>query len=537
MGLTVTEWPFAASYSSLFWAIPAALLLYKVLTFGSREKHLPPGPPTIPVLGNAHLIPAENFHSKLKEWGDQYGPIFSLKVGKSTIIVLNDRRAVHELLTSKGAYFNDRPSDEQFRLAMRGENMAARTDDATWKSQRKVTSQFFSPKNLDTALKGVQDAEVARLMYELLDKPEEFAQSVKRTTASIASITLFGNRATDWGSFWAYAVYITMEAISKALAPGSALPVDQFPILKLIPASWTPSRRRGTECYRIMTEVWNEAYERVKKRRGAGDKRLSLLDSVLDGAIEMDVPHSYTALNNFFGTVHQGAADTTATATLTSILFLAKYPQFQERARVELDRVCGSERAPKWSDFKDLPYINCIVKEGLRMRPVAPSGMPHVATKDQWYDGMLIPAGSTIFIPAYGLNHLPDSFPNAEVYNPDRYLPVAHKLAPELAASSNYSERDHYSYGAGRRLCVGLHLAERTQWRLMAQILWAFRIERAIGEDGTEIEPDTSYDAYDDGFLSSPKEYSVRFVPRSERHAEVVRRESSEVEGFLKQYE
>ncbi|KAK1573711.1 cytochrome P450 2D18 [Colletotrichum navitas] len=537
MGLTVITWPFTVSYYSLFWTIPAILLLYKVLTFGSREKHLPPGPPTIPILGNAHLIPPAGFFSKLKEWGDQYGPMFSIKVGKSTMIVLNDRRAVHELLVSKGAHFNNRPSDEQFRLALRDENIALMKETAKWREQRKITAQFFSPKNLDTSLKGVQEAEVATLMYDLLNKPEEFTQSIKRTTASIASITLFGNRATDWGSFWAYAVYIAMEAVSKALEPGSYLPVDQFPILKLIPVSWMESRNRANECYKTVAGVWKEAYERVKERREAGDKRVSLLDSVLEGEIEMGVPHASTAMNNFFGAVHQGAADTTATATLTSILLLAKYPQFQERARVELDRVCGFERTPKWSDFKDLPYINCIVKEGLRIRPVVPSGVPHVAAKDQIYDGMLIPAGSAVFIPAYGLNYHPDSFSEPEVYNPDRYLAVAHKLAPELAASPNYSERDHYSYGAGRRLCVGVHMAERTQWRLIAQILWAFRIERAIGDDGTVIEPDTSYAAYDDGFLSSPKEYRVRFVPRSEKHAEVVRREFSEIEGFLKQYE
>lgn len=43
------------------WIIPAILLFYKIITFGSREKNLPPGPPTIPVLGNAHLIPTQGF--------------------------------------------------------------------------------------------------------------------------------------------------------------------------------------------------------------------------------------------------------------------------------------------------------------------------------------------------------------------------------------------------------------------------------------------------------------------------------------------
>jgi cytochrome P450 len=93
-----------------------------------------------------------------------------------------------------------------------------------------------------------------------------------------------------------------------------------------------------------------------------------MLDKLLDGAFKCGVPFSYSQTNNFFGAVHMGASDTTSGHTLASILFLAKYPEYQEKARTELNSVCGTERMPQWSDFKDLPYINCIVKEGLRFR-------------------------------------------------------------------------------------------------------------------------------------------------------------------------
>ncbi|GKT55878.1 cytochrome P450 [Colletotrichum tofieldiae] len=271
-----------------------------------------------------------------------------------------------------------------------------------------------------------------------------------------------------------------------------------------------------------MTDIWNEARDRVETRRRNGDKRDSLLDKLLEEDIKCDVPFSYTDLNNFLGGLHMGASDTTATATLTSILFLAKHPEFQEKARAELDRLCGTERVPKWTDFDNLPI---------------PAGIPHRAKQDHWYDGMLIPAGSTIFIPAYALNHSSESSPDPSNYNPDHFIPQANKLAPELAAASRYSERDHYSYGAGRRICVGFHLAERTQWRIIAQILWAFKIEPGLGPDGKAIELDTSYAAYEEGFLHSPKDYNVRFVPRSERHAEILRQEFEDIEGFLRRWE
>lgn len=148
------------------------------------------------------------------------------------------------------------------------------------------------------------------------------------------------------------------------------MPVDQFPILKLLPDRFIMGRQRAKDLYATMTGVWNDARERVDKRRSAGDKRESLMDRFLDEDIKCDVPLSYSGLNNLLGGVHMAAADTTAIAMLTNILFLAKHPEFQEKARVELDRVCGTDRMPRWSDFNDLPYVNCIVKEGLRIRPM-----------------------------------------------------------------------------------------------------------------------------------------------------------------------
>lgn len=50
------------------------------------------------------------------------------------------------------------------------------------------------------------------------------------------------------------------------------------------------------------------------------------------------------------------------------------YPDVLKRAQAELDSVVGRERMPSYGDQKNLPYIDAIVKEVLRWRPVAPLG-------------------------------------------------------------------------------------------------------------------------------------------------------------------
>ena len=79
---------------------------------------------------------------------------------------------------------------------------------------------------------------------------------------------------------------------------------------------------------------------------------------------------SQHGFNNLLGEQVEGAADTVSAQLLTQILAWAKNSHVQKKAQTQIDRVCGTSRSPLWSDFKDLPYINAVVKEGMRWRPV-----------------------------------------------------------------------------------------------------------------------------------------------------------------------
>jgi cytochrome P450 len=93
------------------------------------------------------------------------------------------------------------------------------------------------------------------------------------------------------------------------------------------------------------------------------------------------------------------------------------YPEVQRRAQAEIDRVIGSDRLPTLADQPSLPYVDALVKEVLRWNPVAPLGKPtgfpprlfrnrltagvppgvaHVPAEDDFYEGYLIPKGSSV---------------------------------------------------------------------------------------------------------------------------------------------
>ena len=68
----------------------------------------------------------------------------------------------------------------------------------------------------------------------------------------------------------------------------------------------------------------------------------------------------------------------------------------KRKAAEEIENVIGSERLPVLDDRATLPYIECVLKETLRWHPVAPLGIPHVASADDTYRGYLIPKGAVL---------------------------------------------------------------------------------------------------------------------------------------------
>lgn len=85
------------------------IVLQKYHKIGHRPKDYPPGPPTLPLIGNLHQIPHKNRHLQFEKWARQYGPIYSLILGSKVMIVLNSDVVVKELLDKRGAIYSSRP--------------------------------------------------------------------------------------------------------------------------------------------------------------------------------------------------------------------------------------------------------------------------------------------------------------------------------------------------------------------------------------------------------------------------------------------
>lgn len=140
-----------------------------------------------------------------------------------------------------------------------------------------------------------------------------------------------------------------------------------------------------------------------------------------------------------------------------------------------------------------------------------------------------IPQGSTIIGNTWGIHHDPKRYESPNDFRPERYadFPLS---APEYAAQSGDDARDHMGYGYGRRICVGLHIAERSMFLNIARLCWAFNIK----EDPAHP---VDINSYSPGFLSAPKAFKCKIEPRDSKVKGVVGAEFEAARSVFKEYE
>ncbi|KAG9831278.1 putative cytochrome P450, partial [Aureobasidium melanogenum] len=116
-------------------------------------------------------------------------------------------------------------------------------------------------------------------------------------------------------------------------------------------------------------------------------------------------------------------------------------------------------------------------------------------------------------------------------FDPDRFKDDFLNCA-DSATQPDASKRDSFTFGAGRRICQGMHVAERSLFLGISRMLWAFDINPVIDSaTGEEILPDP--DKLTQGILVMPEEYKVNITPRDQIRADLIEKEWQEAEDLL----
>ncbi|EMP36488.1 Cytochrome P450 2J2 [Chelonia mydas] len=124
------------------------------------------------------------------------------------------------------------------------------------------------------------------------------------------------------------------------------------------------------------------------------------IDCYLKEIAKADADPSFHEENLLFSTLDLffAGTETTSTTLRWALLYMAIYPDIQERVQVEIDTVIGQARQPAMGDRDNMPYTNAVIHEVQRISNIVPLNVPRMATSDTTLAGFYVPKG-TILIP------------------------------------------------------------------------------------------------------------------------------------------
>lgn len=217
----------------------------------------------------------------------------------------------------------------------------------------------------------------------------------------------------------------------------------------------------------------------------------------------------------------EAGSETSSSQLYGFVQAMLLFPEAQRECQAELDALCGDNRWPEFDDLPNLPSIRACIKETLRWMPAGIIGaIPHSLTEDTEYMGYHLPAGAGITVNTWSIHRDPARYPSPEKFILKRFL-GDNTTSAQSAILPDASARDHFGFGAGRRICPGMNLVERTLPITMARMLWAFDFKPKIGPDGKPKLP--LQDQFVGGATVRPKDFEMEIVPRSEKRATFVR--------------
>ncbi|KAI8950858.1 putative O-methylsterigmatocystin oxidoreductase [Xylaria longipes] len=482
------------------------------------------GPRGYPLIGIGIHLP-EKAPAVFRQWAAEYGEVFKIRVGWYNWVVVNSPEAMREIFDKQSINSSSKmPAPLGDDVVTGGKRMFTMPYGQKWRAYRAIVHQLVSTTMTATFIP-TQEYETKQLLFDLAtsnDNQRDFFQHLRRFSFSIIMTSAYGTRINRWDH--EDVIYATQSSrLLGQISRAGAFVVDELPVLSRLPTWLQPGRQRAEAYAKPVLGAKMRLWDRLQEQMKAGKAPMSYSREMMENR-EAWTRQGLTDEDAAWiaGGIVEAGSETSSVTLHNLVLHLAANLSVQRAAHEEIMRVVGPDRLPTYDDIKDLPYIRACIKEVLRLCPFPVWGIKHYTDADIVYKNHVIPKGTVVLANTSFMHYDPERYDDPYRFQPERYL--GHFLSSaDYAAQNDPYKRDHFTFGAGRRICPGARLAENTLNIALANILWAFEIRPPIVDGKEASDMNFSDSAYEETSFRGPKPFSARFVPRSEERLHMIK--------------
>mgnify|MGYP000377401550 FL=1 len=407
----------------------------------------PPGPSGKPVVGSLVEYTSDSYEF-VERLAREYGDLAYYEILGTPFYQVNSPEGIeHVLVQNNQNYVKGELFQESLGPVLG--NGLLNSDGEFWRRQRHLIGPAFEPDRI---------AEYAETMVERTEQiaarwrdgaVRDVNEDMMELTLEIVADALFGvdvGRDVDTVADSLEVVMNYQEGVSADM-----LPVD-------VP---TPGKIR---LRRAIDDLEDVVYRIIDERaRNPGDDVVSRMLSAED---DEGQSMSREQIRDEVMTLLLAGHETTALALTFTFFLLAQRPEVERRLLDELDEALGGD-PPTIGEIRDLPYLEQVVEESMRLYPPVP-GIVREATARDEIAGYTIPEGATISINQWSVHRDPRFYDDPMAFRPERWTDEMRAELPSLA---------YFPFSAGPRRCVGDRFAMLEAKVVLATLLQRYHLE------------------------------------------------------------
>ncbi|KAK9163764.1 hypothetical protein Syun_004666 [Stephania yunnanensis] len=447
----------------------------------------PPGPRPLPIIGHLHLL-KKPFHRTLTNLAKQYGPVMFLRYGSRPVLVVSSTSTIQQCMTTNDLAFGNRPHlTVGAYLGYNYSSIIWSNIGDHWRNLRRIiTVELFSSARLQMFL-SLRVEEIHYMIEQVLLKANHDYESFTRVELksmffelmlNIMMRTIAGKRYCGEGVEKSDEARRFHHVVSETMyLMGASNLGDFLPLLRWFDFQGLEKRIKDT--HRERDSLLQGLIDEHRKRGNEfsafstkdGEKKKTIINVLLD--LQEKEPKSYSdeIIKGIISNLLTAGTDTSSGTMEWAFSLLLNHPTVLKKAKEEIDAQVGQRRLLSESDLADLPYLQSIVNETLRLYPTGPIVI-HESAQDCAVDGFEVRAGTMLLMNVWALQRDPKVWDDPNEFRPERFEGSewdkgGFRLVP---------------FGSGRRRCPGEGMAMRVIGLTLGLLVQCFDWERE-GED------------------------------------------------------
>lgn len=174
--------------------------------------------------------------------------------------------------------------------------------------------------------------------------------------------------------------------------------------------------------------------------------------------------------------------ETTAGTINWIMTCLIKNPRVMKKAQEEVRKLIGKKERIDEEDLQniELPYLKAVIKEGLRLHPLLPLLIARETLERSVIDGYEIEPKTIVYVNVWAIGRDPAVWEDPEEFLPDRFL--------DTPIDFKGQDFELIPFGAGRRICPGMHMGVTTMELILSNLLYSFEWELPAGINKEDVD-------------------------------------------------